>query len=478
MTKEKRESVPILIISYNNYKYVQNTINQILKINPSYQTDIIIIDNNSTDYETKLYLTKINVNVYYNTININPPPQITPNINEHLYNQLPEKFILTDPDLEFNINLPNNFIEQLIKLSDKYETYKIGFALRIDDYNLMYDNIYFKNKTIYEWENQFWNIKIDNPDYILYDALIDTTFSLHNKKYINNNYNIRIGGEFVCRHLPWYKYEYDILTIYEKYQLYLKQTKISTISTIVLSYINNNFVMIKKNNECFFIENNISDQNLRFWIDIFNNWEKETFDTFDKYLDPNKIFIDIGGWIGTTCIYASLKSSHVYVIEADKLSFNDLIKNSLINSKNITSINKAIFHTSNQDIIFGKNNFLNESKLNDSTSHIYLSNNNVNSKIYLNSEQYYIIKTITINDIIEQYKINLLEISLIKVDIEGGEEYILNDLYQLYLLYKIPLYISFHYTWWNDMNLDRFTFLSNDNKILIKQNPFITILFN
>ena len=37
--------IPILIISYNNYRYVDNTLKQIKKINENYYRNIIIIDN-------------------------------------------------------------------------------------------------------------------------------------------------------------------------------------------------------------------------------------------------------------------------------------------------------------------------------------------------------------------------------------------------------------------------------------------------
>ena len=40
--------IPIIIISYNNYKYVDNTINQLLKVNIDLQSDIRVLDNKST----------------------------------------------------------------------------------------------------------------------------------------------------------------------------------------------------------------------------------------------------------------------------------------------------------------------------------------------------------------------------------------------------------------------------------------------
>jgi GT2 family glycosyltransferase len=35
--------IPIIIISYNNYKYIKNTLNQILKINKEYYKSILPI---------------------------------------------------------------------------------------------------------------------------------------------------------------------------------------------------------------------------------------------------------------------------------------------------------------------------------------------------------------------------------------------------------------------------------------------------
>jgi len=79
--------------------------------------------------------------------------------------------------------------------------------------------------------------------------------------------------------------------------------------------------------------------------------------------------------------------------------------------------------------------------------------------------------------IIENYQIDVSEISLIKVDIAGGEEHILNDLLGICYKYNIAIYVSFHYTWWDDKNLDRFPLLSVDDKNKIISNPFTSILF-
>lgn len=460
--------IPIIIICYNNYLYVKNTLEQILKINEEYYKNIKILNNNSTCLNTINFLNNIDVQVI-NNFN-NNGPWISPHNNNHIYDYLPNKFILTDPDLQFNENIPSIFIEILSNLSDKYGASKIGFALNISDYEKFYkDDKYESNLSIYYWETQFWKNKIDDNDYELYNASIDTTFCLINKDNISKNTDIRIAGDFTARHLPWY-IKNDIYNPYENYTQNINTTNISTISKIIKSYTENKYLKIYKNNELFLIENDEINQNLSFWKNIYSQWENETFEIFDKYLSKDKVFIDIGGWIGTTAMYGSRKSKHVYSIEADNNSFNDMTNNFTINCKNnYTLINKAIFNINDIKIKFGKNVHLQNSKMNDSTSQIY------SDDIITNS--YYLVDTITIENIIETYQINVSEISLIKVDIEGGEENILNELFDVHVKYGISLYVSFHHSWWKDKNLNRFSFLSSDIKNYIISNPFTSIFF-
>lgn len=458
--------IPIVIISYNNYKYVENTIQQINKANPSYLKDIVIIDNSSTDPQTITYLHNSTHKIIRNK---NNGPWIARHCNAHIYDALPDKFILTDPDLEFNKNLPYNFIHQMARLSDKYKCYKLGFALDISDKENMYETKYAYGNTISEWEQQFWRIPIPDPTYLLYNATIDTTFCLINKAH-HNSLNIRIANEFTAKHLPWYK-ENAVYTIHDQHRLNVKQeTSISTTSKNILSHIVSNYLQIPKLDEVLFIENNPKDANLSFWKDIYPNWEADTFAIFQKTLHPTKYMIDIGGWIGTTCIYGARKSKHVFVVEADTASICDLKRNCKHNSDNITIIEKAIFNKSHESMMFGKNRFNSNAKLNDSTSQLYPPSAPTSSDLYS-------VETITIFDILKTHAIAANEISLIKVDIEGGEEYILEQLFALHQDFRVPLYISFHHGWWSDKNLDRFPFLTAEHKKAVLANPFISLLF-
>lgn len=460
-------SVPIIIISYNNYLYVDNTIKQIKKLNP--WSPIIIIDNNSNDVDTTDYLAHLkDILVIRNEYNRGP--WVDKINNTMIYDLMPDKFVLTDPDLEYNPKLPNNFVDILSQLSDELKCEKIGFAISLSDRDEMYQQkSYMNNGSIYDWESQFWNNRIEHKTYELYQAPIDTTFCLINKKYfpMQNTNCVRVAGNFTCRHLPFYL-ENKVLTMYDKYK-YGLDCPISTISHLEIPYIQQNYLILKKNTETLLIKKDPNDPNLPFWENVFQGWEPSTFSCFDKYLSRDKIFIDIGGWIGTTCIYGSRKSKHVYVIEADVASLMSLRANCSTNCHNVTIIDKVIYNVDDQDIVFGKNRFLENSKINDSTSQIIPNKSHPN-------ENETIMKTITLKSVMNQYKIDPYNISLIKVDIEGGEEYILDDLLEYNIKYKVPLYISFHVGWWNDQNVSRFSQLKN-NIYSINNDKFITILF-
>ena len=102
-------SIPVVIISYNNHRYVNNTINQLVNINPVLLNDIIIMDNNSTDIDSINFLITTKCKVVHNAKNKGPWIEKYPDF----YNSLPNKFFITDPDLEFNNKLPKNFTEIL-----------------------------------------------------------------------------------------------------------------------------------------------------------------------------------------------------------------------------------------------------------------------------------------------------------------------------------------------------------------------------
>ena len=432
-------------------------LNTLESINKDYLNQVILLDNNSQRKETIAFLNNVSTRVVFNKTNMGP--WVSQYDNAHLYNELPEKFILTDPDLQLNPNTPPDFIEQLVKLSEQYpEASKIGLALDLSDHHLFFDGIYSGGKSIYEHESQFWTTPIVNSQYELYRAHVDTTFCIINKTVAHRwESHIRVAGVFTCKHVPWYKTN-PVLSVYENYTRAKSNTNISTISPLITSSIERDYLCIKKNEQTVLIQKNSIDKNLGFWRDTFSTWEPYTFHIFDRFLDPTKTCIDIGGWIGTTCIYASRKSKNVIVIEADPLSYTDLERNCRLNDcNNVSLIHKAVFNETGRRITIVGNN--------ESTSQITLDGSG------------HPIDTISLNTLLVETKTDPSTISLIKVDIEGAEEFILHDLYEMHKTYNIPLYVSFHYSFFKDKNLDRFEFLTEHQKNIIRFNPFPSFLF-
>jgi hypothetical protein len=228
--------IPIIIISYNNWKYVKHTIEQLLRINTAHAQQIQIMDNASTDPSTIAFLDTLTYKVYRNTTNNGP--WICQWVNESIFQQLPNKFILTDPDLEFNPGLPSDFVAQMATLSDELNAYKLGFALDINDFNKMFQCVYADNITIQEHESQFWRSRIHHPTYEIYRAEIDTTFALINKLSDRSENQFRMGGQFTAKHLPWYLDD-TIHTMMERYNIY-QDAPHSTMSKVLHRYLERN----------------------------------------------------------------------------------------------------------------------------------------------------------------------------------------------------------------------------------------------
>ena len=203
--------IPVFVIAFNNITYIKSTINQLIKLSVEL---IIIVDNNST-YEPLLkYYEDNNGKFTVVRMNKNYGHMVVTNC---FYDILPNVFAITDPDLEFNENLPKDFLDQLYRLTEQYSMAKVGFALDISEPHLLNDQLKYMGYSIIQWESRFWKDRVCNTKYELYSADIDTTFAVYNKKY-NWSRCMRVAKNFTAKHLPWYiehKLPDDELTYYE-----------------------------------------------------------------------------------------------------------------------------------------------------------------------------------------------------------------------------------------------------------------------
>jgi len=213
--KEPKKDFLVYIPVFNNPEYLELMINQL----ENYDIDqIVISDNWSTYSEMNLLLKDLSKKyVVVKKFTNDGPREFCE--NKKLFEWLPEKFIVTDPDIGFNKNLPKDFIKVLSETSELYNFYRTGFALDIemDGIETIIEDIPFSNSnlTMYQWEQQFYILEVGKTEYgdPIYLAPIDTTFCLINKKYHIEHKdpmelkNIcgRIGGNFMAQHYGWHK---------------------------------------------------------------------------------------------------------------------------------------------------------------------------------------------------------------------------------------------------------------------------------
>jgi FkbM family methyltransferase len=224
--------IPIIIPSFNNPTYLRTMVLQLQKFRFN---NIIIVDNGSTFPPMREYLLQVEKEVEVIRLRDNRGPRDIFLAPENLP-LLPKYFCVTDPDLEFNIALPGDFVARLAALTEKHRVGKAGLSLNIADAKDMRETSFRigeRDWKIWEWEAQFWQDKIDELDgkHPVYKASVDTTFAVYNKTYFRIETfldAIRVAGDYTCRHLPWYKDigipddEARYYTRAEKFSSYLK----------------------------------------------------------------------------------------------------------------------------------------------------------------------------------------------------------------------------------------------------------------
>jgi FkbM family methyltransferase len=171
----------------------------------------------------------------------------------------------------------------------------------------------------------------------------------------------------------------------------------------------------------------------KFWERFTNElWEKKTTLIFDKYIDDKTIYIDIGAWIGPTLFYAAQISKKSIAIEADPVAYDRLSENLRMNIKKewykkISILNNVV--ASNPGLI----SFGSKGSGGDSMSSLLWANRNTTWKV----------EAITPEKILSKFKLNSKKL-FIKIDIEGGEFTMFNELQKLFSHKNSTIFLSLH----------------------------------
>lgn len=178
-----------------------------------------------------------------------------------------------------------------------------------------------------------------------------------------------------------------------------------------------------------------------------DKWEPDTFHVLDLFKNDDGILIDIGAWIGPISLYSSSLYKKIIAIEADPVAIEGLRANiSCSNAKNITVVTRALSDKDNEKIAFGGNGPLGNSE----------SSMLINDSDYLNKEGRTTVTwkdqnhhkatatTIKLETLFNTLKIDPAKVSLIKMDIEGGEKIVLPAIKDYLMSINVPLLMSLH----------------------------------
>ena len=180
---------------------------------------------------------------------------------------------------------------------------------------------------------------------------------------------------------------------------------------------------------------NVDEQTRLFWTLYANNrWENFTFEIFDRFIDSDSDYLDIGAWIGPTALYGASRAKNAYAFEPDKLAFEKLNTNRQLNPQLQEKLH--IFNFGIGECTQKVKFFVGEG----ATSTSSIVSNKYNEKAFYHVD-FFDIRTVFADKNIEVENLNF-----IKIDIEGGEYKILPSIIDYFseLNHYPTLFISTH----------------------------------
>lgn len=224
-----KNEIPIFIPTFNQTSLLEMTISQL----NGYDGKIIIYDNNSTFQPMIDLLNDLGSEYEVVLSGKNSGPRIFTE-DMQILGLMPDYFIVTDPDLINNKNLPRNYVQEMKKIIDSKSLAKVGFAIEI--YDEQERSNFLDEEAIVGVEEIYWKQQIGatSTSDRIFNAAIDTTFSLnkrdacvYHRKFNKPTFmypSARIADSYTCRHIGWWKKELMPQSNEEKEFYYKNQT--------------------------------------------------------------------------------------------------------------------------------------------------------------------------------------------------------------------------------------------------------------
>jgi len=173
-----------------------------------------------------------------------------------------------------------------------------------------------------------------------------------------------------------------------------------------------------------------NQSNKKFWDEVEQkNWEQNTFRIFKKFIKKDSAYIDIGAWIGPTVLFGAHFAKKVYAVEPDPVAYRELVNNIELNDnlKDRIVVFYGCIGNSN-----GKMKIGNPYSVGRSSS----------SLLFSESDASWEAESMTIDAFVKKYDID--DCGFIKMDIEGGEFYVLKSMKNYLKKNRPTLHLSLH----------------------------------
>lgn len=159
---------------------------------------------------------------------------------------------------------------------------------------------------------------------------------------------------------------------------------------------------------------------------IHGNWEEKTFAFIKENANPESVYIDLGAWIGTTCLFASRLYGKCFAVEPNLQSFESLHENCALNGNTNLTISNIAIMDYNGDGYFVSDNI-----------------GNPITTVEKLGEEKDMIRCLRLSSFLTEHKIQ--RVDFIKMDVEGAEYKILPDIKDLIRDLNYPaIHLSLH----------------------------------
>src|SRR6185437_4254023 len=151
----------------------------------------------------------------------------------------------------------------------------------------------------------------------------------------------------------------------------------------------------------------VSGRHDAYWRGIDQaTWEPETFRIFDRFIDRDHSYIDMGAFVGPTLLYGCQIAKRAYGIEPDPIAYAELKQN--IDANRPVTDNVQLFEVCiaprSGDVAFGN---------------CGQGGDSVSSLLFGDRKTHWTVQGMTFEDFVRQN--DIVDCNFIKIDIEGGE---------------------------------------------------------